>query len=87
MTTLDVGGPWAHGGVMSDSCDVGIGCIGERCSSISHVAHLRSQVGGVAVWSAIRGGSEFRHPLETHLQAGGSVGWTQVSFKYLKLEM
>ena len=30
---------------------------------------LRSQAGGVAVWSAIRGGSEFRHPLDTHLQA------------------
>lgn len=29
---------------------------------------LLSQFGGVAVWSAIRGGSEFRHPLETHLQ-------------------
>jgi len=29
---------------------------------------LLSQVGGVATWSAIRGGSEFRHPLETHVQ-------------------
>lgn len=31
----------------------------------------RSQVGGVATWSAIRGGSEFRHPLETHVQVIG----------------
>ena len=34
-------------------------------------APSRSQVGGVATWSAIRGGSEFRHPLETHVQVIG----------------
>ena len=33
----------------------------------------RSQVGGVATWSAIKGGSEFRHPLETHLQVMGMI--------------
>ena len=38
----------------------------------------RSQVGGVATWSAIRGGSEFRHPLETHVQVigHGNDAWT-----------
>lgn len=41
--------------------------------AIAVTALPRSQVGGVATWSAIRGGSEFRHPLETHVQVMGMM--------------
>jgi len=31
-------------------------------------AEMLTSVGGVATWSGIRGGSEYRHPLDTHIQ-------------------
>ena len=37
-------------------------------------AELLLQVPGVATWSGIRG-TEFRHPLETHLQAIYGISW------------